>query len=89
MSRTLPAEPPPTREGATHVLIVDDDHLVRAILSEYLKAEHFRVSEAADEAGMHDVLARSAVDLILLDLVMPGKDGLTLLRQLRGRLDVP
>lgn len=83
------ADPSPPREGAVHVLIVDDDHLLRAMLSEYLKAEHFRVSVAGDEATMQEVIARSPVDLILLDLVMPGKDGLTLLRQLRHRLDVP
>ncbi|HEX8374668.1 MAG TPA: response regulator, partial [Geminicoccaceae bacterium] len=71
------------------MLIVDDDHLIRAMLSEYLKAENFRVSEAADEAAMHEAIARSTVDLILLDLVMPGRDGLTLLRNLRARLDVP
>lgn len=89
MSPRPSVEPSPPREEVAHVLIVDDDHLVRAMLSEYLRAEHFRVSEAADESAMHEVIARSPVDLLLLDLVMPGKDGLTLLRQLRARLDLP
>lgn len=74
------------REETAHVLVVDDDDIVRTVISEYLRAENFRVSEAADGAAMLETVACSLVDLILLDLGMPGKDGLTLLRELRSRL---
>ena len=78
------------QEETAHILVVDDDHIVRTMILEYLKAERFRVSEAAGETAMLEILTRSPpVDLILLDLIMPGKDGLTLLRELRRRLDVP
>src|SRR3954465_8748433 len=71
------------REPA-HVLIVDDDARVRATLARYFAGEGFRVDEAGDGASMRACLARGPPDLILLDLNLPGEDGLTLARELRA-----
>lgn len=66
-----------------HLLVVDDDAGVLDLLRRYFAGQGFTVSTAADGAGMHAVLARQAVDLVLLDLGLPGEDGLELTRQLR------
>jgi two-component system phosphate regulon response regulator OmpR len=73
----------------THILVVDDDRRIRTMLKRYLADEGFRVSEAPDGAAMRSVLERDSVDLVLLDLVLPGEDGLTLARQIRQRSEVP
>ena len=70
--------------GGAHVLIVDDDPRVRAMLARYLKGEGFRVGEAGDGTAMRACLARDMPDLVLLDLNLPGEDGLTLARELRA-----
>jgi CheY-like chemotaxis protein len=54
------------------------------MLRRYLVEEGFKVSDAADGAGMRTVLTRKAIDLVLLDLMMPGEDGLSLARGGRG-----
>jgi two-component system phosphate regulon response regulator OmpR len=72
-----------------HILVVDDDRRIRTMLNRYLADEGFRVSEAPDGAAMRSVLERDTVDLVLLDLVLPGEDGLTLARQIRQRSEVP
>jgi hypothetical protein len=64
-----------------HVLVVDDEPRIRTMLRRYLVEEGFKMSDAADGAGMRTVLAREAIDLVLLDLMMPGEDGLSLARQ--------
>ena len=73
----------------THILVVDDDQRVRAMLRRYLTEEGFAVSEAADGAGMRGILEKHPADLVLLDLVMPGEDGLTLARYIRQRSKTP
>jgi two-component system, OmpR family, response regulator len=70
--------------GGAHVLIVDDDPRVRAMLARYLEGEGFRVGEAGDGTAMRACLARDTPDLVLLDLNLPGEDGLTLARELRA-----
>jgi DNA-binding response OmpR family regulator len=72
-----------------HILVVDDERRIRTMLNRYLSDEGFRVSEAADGAAMREILDRDPVDLVLLDLVMPGEDGLSLARHIRQRSDVP
>lgn len=72
-----------------HVLIVDDEPRVRAMLGRYLAGEGFKVSEAQDGAEMRAALEREAIDLVLLDLVMPGEDGLSLARYIRQRSKIP
>ena len=70
--------------GGARVLVVDDDPRVRAMLARYLKGEGFRVGEAGDGTAMRACLARDTPDLVLLDLNLPGEDGLTLARELRA-----
>ena len=72
-----------------HILVVDDERQIRTMLSRYLADEGYRVSEAADGAAMRQVLERDTIDLVLLDLVMPGEDGLSLARYIRQRSDTP
>lgn len=65
-----------------HILIVDDDPAMRALLSTYLVSVGLRISEAADGNRMHARLADGDVDLVLLDIGLPGRDGLSLLREI-------
>jgi DNA-binding response OmpR family regulator len=74
---------------ASHILVVDDDQRIRDMLCLYLEDEGFNVATAADGDEMRQHLAEYPVDLILLDLVMPGKDGLTLSREIRAESDIP
>jgi two-component system phosphate regulon response regulator OmpR len=71
-----------------HILVVDDEAEVRDLLQEYLTKQGFAVSAAASAAAARDVLAARPVDLVVLDLRMPGEDGLDFARELRGRGDV-
>lgn len=75
--------------GPLHVLVVDDEPRIRTMLRRYLVGEGFAVSEAANGAAMRDVLAREAIDLVLLDLMMPGEDGLSLARHIRQHSEIP
>jgi two-component system, OmpR family, response regulator len=72
-----------------NVLIVDDEPRIRTMLRRYLGEEGFKVTEAKDGAEMSAALTREGIDLVLLDLVMPGEDGLSLARQIRQRSAVP
>ena len=72
-----------------HVLIVDDDREIRGLLAQYLEKHDFRTSAVADGREMRRVLERSHVDLLVLDLMLPGEDGLSLCRELRGRSQLP
>jgi len=75
----------------SHVLVVDDDSRLRGLLSRYLADQGFRVTTAADAADARDKLRFLNPDLMVLDVMMPGEDGLTLTASLRGELgkDVP
>jgi two-component system phosphate regulon response regulator OmpR len=66
------------------ILVVDDDARLRDLLQRYLGEQGFDVRVAADGTAMGRLLARNAVDLIVLDLMLPGEDGLALCRRLRG-----
>jgi two-component system OmpR family response regulator len=76
-------------ESSEHILIVDDDAEIRALLSAYLQKNGYRTSVAADGGAMWKALERSGVDLIVLDLMLPGEDGLALCRKLRADSDTP
>jgi two-component system OmpR family response regulator len=67
-----------------HILIVDDDVQIRSLLAEHLVKHDFRASCAGNGRDMRAVLQQSPVDLIVLDLLLPGEDGLTLFRELRA-----
>ena len=72
-----------------HILIVDDDPELRDLLGRFLTKHGYRVSEAADGQAMRKALADWRIDLIVLDLMLPGDDGLALCRRLRSESDVP
>jgi two-component system OmpR family response regulator len=72
-----------------HVLIVDDDREIRGLLAQYLDKHEFRTTAVADGREMRRILERSHVDLLVLDLMLPGEDGLSLCRELRGRSQLP
>lgn len=67
-----------------HVLVVDDDREIRELVSSYLKKNGLRVTTAADGRQMRSFLESDRVDLVVLDLMMPGDDGLVLCRELRA-----
>jgi len=69
---------------ADHILVVDDDRDIRQLVGDYLRKNGLRVSLAADGREMKAALDTSDVDLVVLDLMMPGEDGLTLCRNLRA-----
>lgn len=71
-------------ERTPHILVVDDDREIRDLLGRFLVKHGLRVSTAADGREMHAALAGNAINLIVLDVMMPGEDGLTLTRNLRG-----
>ena len=72
-----------------HILIVDDHREMRDLVSRALAKEGFRVSAAGDGKAMRKLLADARIDLILLDLMLPGEDGLSLCRSLRAESDIP
>jgi two-component system OmpR family response regulator len=76
-------------QSAPHILIVDDHRELRDLVSKVLAKDGFRVSTAADGRAMRQVLADSRIDLILLDLMLPGEDGLSLCRTLRAQSSIP
>jgi two-component system OmpR family response regulator len=70
-------------DGSRHILVVDDDKELRALLSTFLGRSGYRVSVAQNGAMMMQTLAAARVDLVILDVMMPGDDGLSLCRRLR------
>jgi two-component system OmpR family response regulator len=76
-------------DSPDHILIVDDDAEIRSLLSQYLVKNGLRVTAAADGRGMWQALDGAKIDLIVLDLMLPGDDGLTLCRKLRAKSDMP
>ncbi len=70
--------------NADHVLIVDDDREIRELVGNYLKKNGLRVTLAADGRQMRSYLEAGQVDLIILDIMLPGDDGLVLCRELRA-----
>ncbi len=72
-----------------NVLVVDDDHTVREVVVSYLRADGHQVAEAGDgESALQSMRERTA-DLVVLDLMLPGIDGLEVCRRLRDMRDVP
>jgi len=71
-----------------HILIVDDQREICDLVQEYLSSEGYRVSTAHEGAGMRRVIGQDPVDLVILDLMLPGEDGLTLARSLREESSV-
>lgn len=72
-----------------HVLVVDDDSEIRSLLREYLQKNGYRVTAVADGKGMWAALDEAHPDIVVLDLMLPGDDGLVLCRNLRARSEMP
>ena len=72
-----------------HILVVDDDAEIRSLLGDYLRKNGYSATAVADGKAMWTALSRSKFDLIVLDLMLPGEDGLTLCRTLRAESDTP
>jgi len=72
-----------------HILIVDDDAEIRSLLGEYLHKQGYRATAVADGKGMRAAIEKSRPDAIVLDLMLPGEDGLDLCRAVRARSNIP
>src|SRR2546421_8863043 len=72
-----------------HLVIVDDDREIRTLLSQYLEKHDFRTTAVAEGKEMRRVMERSRVDLVVLDLMLPGEGGVSICRELRTRSQVP
>ena len=79
----IPAEP------QAHLLVVDDDERIRGLLQKFLMRHGFLVTIARSAAQARRLLAGLDFDLVVLDVMMPGEDGIELTRELRGRMAVP
>jgi two-component system, OmpR family, response regulator len=77
------------RVPTPHILLVDDDPALREMLQEYLASHQLRVTTVASGSEMTHQIDREAIDLVLLDLRLPGEDGLELARELRERGNLP
>jgi DNA-binding response OmpR family regulator len=73
----------------TRVLVVDDEPTIREIVVSYLEREGFKTLEAADGNRARELLERDAPDLVVLDVMLPGTDGLELCRWIRSRSRLP
>jgi two-component system OmpR family response regulator len=72
-----------------HILIVEDDREIRGLIARFLKSNDFRVSTAGDGREMDKILADSRIDLIILDIMLPQEDGLSICRRLRAQTKLP
>ncbi|ESW62368.1 MAG: chemotaxis protein CheY [Rhodobacter sp. CACIA14H1] len=76
-------------EPQAHLLVVDDDERIRGLLQKFLMRNGYLVSTARDAAQARRLMAGLEFDMIVLDVMMPGEDGITLTRELRRKLHVP
>jgi two-component system, OmpR family, response regulator len=85
----MSARPARSNQRRPHLLVVDDDREIRDLLTTLLSRRGYKVITAREEHDMRHVIASSNVDLIILDLMLPGKDGLALCRELRATKSIP
>lgn len=78
-----------TATATPHILVVEDDREIANLVARYLRGNACRVTLAGDGAEMDRALVDARVDLIVLDLMLPGEDGLSLCRRLRGSSAIP
>jgi two-component system phosphate regulon response regulator OmpR len=76
-------------EGPDHVLVVDDDARIRDLLKRFLTRNGYLVTAARDAAHASRLLDSLAFDLLVVDVMMPGEDGFSFTRRIRGKLDTP
>lgn len=79
----------PKIENAHHILIVEDERNVREPLAGYMRRNGFRVSQASHALEARHLLGRHKFALVILDIMMPGEDGLSLCRSIREKFDIP
>lgn len=84
----MPVESKQRAPTKNHILVVEDDATSRITLAGYFEKEGFRVTEAEDGDAMRDAFAAGDVDLVMLDIRLPGDDGLTLLKEIRQKSDI-
>jgi two-component system, OmpR family, response regulator len=75
--------------AGVHVLAIDDDPSVRQMIADYLGDNDIRVTVAGSGKEIAEVMARDTIDLLILDLKMPGEDGMQIARNLRAESDIP
>jgi two-component system, OmpR family, phosphate regulon response regulator OmpR len=80
---------PPMSDGGARLLVVDDDAALRELLCRYLAEQGFAVDAVADGEMLDSYLATARPDLVILDLMLPGEDGLSIARRLRAGGDLP
>ena len=71
------------------ILVVDDEKLIRDVVREYLEVESYEVVEASDGDKVNDILSKDNIDLIIMDIMMPHKDGFQTVKELRKTYNVP
>ncbi|HEY7549620.1 MAG TPA: response regulator [Hyphomicrobiaceae bacterium] len=76
-------------DNAAHILVVDDDQRIRDLLAQYLFQNGFRVTTAADAATARATMGGLVFDVVILDVMMPGENGLALARDLKSASNVP
>ncbi|TAN53381.1 MAG: response regulator [Betaproteobacteria bacterium] len=76
-------------DSTDQILVVDDDAEIRNLLCDYLRRNGYRATAVADGKAMWAALGRGKYDLVVLDVMLPGDDGLTLCRKLRAEADTP
>ena len=78
-----------TAPSSAHVLAIDDDPSVRQMIADYLGDNDIRVTTLESGRGVEDVITRETIDLLILDLKLPGEDGMQIARRLREKWDLP
>lgn len=76
-------------QDAVHVVVVDDHNDIRDLVRQYLEQQGFKVSVAENGAALRRILDRQSVDMIVLDIMMPGEDGIALCKQIRTSTQTP
>lgn len=76
-------------EPVPHIAVVDDHRDIRDLVGKYLSQHGFRISLADNAGALRRILQRGAPDLVILDVMMPGEDGLSLCRHIRSTTDIP
>jgi two-component system, OmpR family, response regulator len=89
MLRTVATRDSAVMQRKPYLLVVDDDREIRDLLSKLLTRRGYRVTTVRDEQEMRRELVSSRIDLVILDIMLPGKDGLTLCRELRASKSIP